>query len=98
MNISSQDDKKMSEYFGQHRENDWKLWNLPQFLSIPPENVGIWGIPFAKRGGAHAAPPLPHGARKAGFYSDGWLHSGVWLFRLISAFTIRLTPTFYGER
>ena len=39
----------MSEYFGQHRENDWKLWNLPQFLSIPPEDVGVWGIPFAKR-------------------------------------------------
>ena len=50
------------------------------------------------RRGRSRRPPLPHGARKAGFYSDGWLHSGVWLFRLISAFTIRLTPTFYGER
>ena len=39
----------MSEYFGQHKENDWKLWNLPQFLSVPSENLGLWGIPFAKK-------------------------------------------------
>lgn len=39
----------MSEYFGQHKEKDWEMWNLPQFLSVPPEDVGVWGIPYAKR-------------------------------------------------
>ena len=50
------------------------------------------------RRGRSRRPPLPHGARTAGFCSNVWMHSGGWLFRLISAFTIRLTPTFYGER
>ncbi|MBO5680285.1 MAG: DUF4417 domain-containing protein [Lentisphaeria bacterium] len=39
----------MSDYFGQHREADWKLWNLPQYLSIPAWDIGAWGIPFAKK-------------------------------------------------
>lgn len=39
----------MPEYHGQHVERDWGLWNLPQYLSVPPQDIGMWGIPFAKR-------------------------------------------------
>ncbi len=39
----------MPEYHGQHKEEDWRIWNLPQYLSVPPQDIGIWGIPFAKR-------------------------------------------------
>ena len=39
----------MPEYFRQHQDRNWKLWNLPQYLSVPPQDIGAWGIPFAKR-------------------------------------------------
>lgn len=39
----------MPEYHGKLIEKDWGLWNLPQYLSVPPQDIGMWGIPFAKR-------------------------------------------------
>lgn len=39
----------MPEYFRRHQDRNWKLWNLPQYLSVPPQDIGAWGIPFAKR-------------------------------------------------
>lgn len=39
----------MPDYHGQHKSNDWNLWNLPQFLSVPAYDVGTLGIPIAKK-------------------------------------------------
>ena len=39
----------MPEYFRQHQNRNWKLWNLPQYLNVPTQDIGMWGIPFAKR-------------------------------------------------
>lgn len=39
----------MTDWHGQHKENDWKLWNQCEYLSIPVQDIGTWGIPRAKR-------------------------------------------------